>query len=699
MNELPLYLRKAGEYATPDPIPDENYTPSSQHVMSRDADGEVVSVFGDVSWDFTMYVGKGLRFHIEEFIRSVAPAGHHEEYLREFKIIFFRIIFHARVRAMNSVAELYQILKRHTRFAVQKGLSMEDSLKDLSTVDLILEDSKVNKASIGRRLVDANNLFSALHYLSVKLDNFMHFPSQNVFKYLEHLMKEYPDQPQQTPAIPTRLLSRRIQICFDYIDYFIQCREQFEKLYEFREVSYRKYILRNESTTNSSWQPGKNTPKYAGWQSGLELKEEMKKKEYKEFLDFFEVHDFITLRGLISKVRVPIIEMIHAFSGMRVGESASIAMDGYQIKKVGRQEIPVIRSYTTKMAKDQGYFADWVTSPEVEKAFEAAKIMNYVFLFHEYGLAPDDVDESKVPLFLGSRFGAKGKGNSAIYDYPIMKLRLNGWHSHPINRDPEMIVREEDLAEILAIDPLADPEALKPAIEIGRPFSFQTHMYRRSLAVYCARSGLVSLPTLKKQFKHLRVQTSAYYGKDAIFAKDFVLSKTGEEAFDSALTSQRGFIKEFQDELMEAQADQLYDEVITSDEVVFGGMGTQVQKQKISGTLPTIFTDRKKLLASIKKGRVRFAETPLGGCMATEVCDRIAFSSITTCVGCKYSVFNSRSVPLLEKTKADYEVRLEQFGTGTPYGKQLERDIRDIKTVLTMRVKLIDLVDLTEPSA
>ena len=85
--------------------------------------------------------------------------------------------------------------------------------------------------------------------------------------------------------------------------------------------------------------------------------------------------------------------------------------------------------------------------------------------------------------------------------------------------------------------------------------------------------------------------------------------------------------------------------------------------------------------------------------MATEVCDRIAFSSITTCVGCKFSVFNSRTVPLLKKTKADYGVRLEQFGTGTPYGRQLERDIRDIETVLAMREKLIKLVDVTEASA
>jgi hypothetical protein len=688
MNELPLYLLEAGAYAKPDPIPDDNYVPSAQHVMSRDADGKVISVFGDASWNFTMYVGKGLTFHIEDFIRDAAPANYREKYLEEFKIIFFRIIFHARVRAMNSVAELYQILKRHTRFAIQTGLSIEESLKDRSTLDLIVNDPEVTKASIGRRLVDANTLFSSLHYLSVKLDNFKHYPSQNIFKYLDHLMKEYPYQPQQTPVIPTRILSRRIQTCFDYIEKFIECKHQFAKLYEFREVAFREYLSRNN-----------NTKKYAGWQSGLELKEEMKKEEYKEFLTFFEVHDFITLRGLISKVRLPIIEMIHAFSGMRVGESASIAMDGYQIKTIGRQNVPIIRSYTTKMAKDQGYFADWVTSPEIEKAFEAAKIINYVFLFHEYGLAPEDVDESEIPLFLGSRFGSKNKGNSALYDYTIAKLKLNGWHSHPINRDPEIIVREDDLAEILAIDPFSDPETLKPGIEIGQPFSFQTHMYRRSLAVYCARSGLVSLPTLKKQFKHLRVQTSAYYGKDAVFAKNFVLSKSGEEAFDSALTSQRGFIKEFQDELMEAQADLLHDQVITFDEVVFGGMGTQIQKQKFSGTLPTIFTDRKKLLASIKKGRVRFVETPLGGCMATEVCDRIAFSSITTCVGCKFSVFNSRTVPLLEKTKADYGVRLEQFGTGTPYGRQLERDIRDIETVLAMREKLIKLVDVTEASA
>ncbi|WP_206478017.1 hypothetical protein [Halomonas sp. KRD171] len=687
MNYLPEYLVRAGDLAKPDPVPTGQYSPGFQHVMSRDANGNIVSVYGDPTWDFSMFVGASPRFHIEDFIQEISSKENADEYRQEFKLILFRFIYSSRARAINSISELFNILKRHVRFAAAKGLSIRESLKERSTLDYIVYNPELDKRQIARRLVDAKVLFSSLHKISTNLDEFDFFPSDIMFSYLAELLKEYPLISLQTPVIPTRILSRRIQICFDYINKFIELKDIYESLFEFR-YSYVNSYIRNGGS-----------PKVARDYAAEEFKEEIKKEKYSEFINYFDVKEFQNLRGLSGKVRLPIREMIHAFSGMRNKECNSIAMDGFQLKTIGRHSFPVIRSYTTKMARDSGYFADWVTSPEIERAFQAAKIINFTALRYQYDLTPEQIDESTVPLFLSTDARMMDSNpTGALYDFPLQKPSLRGskWKKHRINLDTEMIVTNEDIAEILAIDPFASIDSLKPGIEVGKPFEFQSHMYRRSLAVYAARSGLVSLPTLKKQFKHIAIQTSAFYGNDAAFAKNFVLPKSDDLVFDSAVISQRSFIKEFQDELITGQTDVLYDEVITADEIVFGGMGTQIQKQKFSGTLPTVLTDRAKTKKKIKQGRLRYAETPLGGCMATEVCDRIAFSSITTCVGCASSVFNSRTVPLLEKTKEDYERRLELFGTGTPYGRQLERDIRDIETTLKMREKLISSVDMTD---
>jgi len=468
---------------------------------------------------------------------------------------------------------------------------------------------------------------------------------------------------------------------------FIELKESYDSLLNFRHSFVAEYIRDGGSK------------RVARDYAAERFKEEIKKEKHSEFVDYFRIREFQNLRGLAHKVRLPVREMIHAFSGMRSKECNSIAMDGFRFKTIGRSKIPVIRSYTTKLARDSGYFADWVTSPEIETAFRAANIINYATLRYHFGLAPEQIDESCVPLFLSVDFRESTKKKmNALFDFPLQKASLRGWawREHPLNQDPEIIVSREDLVEIFAVDPNASTESLKPNIEIGKPYEFQSHMYRRSLAVYAARSGLVSLPTLKEQLKHISIQTSAFYGNGAAFAKNFILPKSDNAPLDGSVISQRGFVKEFQDELIEGEADLFFNEVVTADEVLFGGMGSQIQKQKFSGTLPTVFTDREKTRKAIKKGRLRYSETPLGGCMRIEVCDRIAFSSITTCVGCGDSVFSSRSVPLLEKTKKDYQFRLERYGTGTPYGKQLERDIRDIEMVLKMREKLIKAVDVTD---
>lgn len=366
MNYLPDYLKESGDLARPDPIETEIYTPDPLHVMSRDTHGNIVSRYKDETWDFSMLLGKGIRFHIEDFIREISTSKNIHRYRQEFKIILFRIIYNSRSNSINTVSQLFYILKRHAKFASQKGKSIKESLLDADMLNSIIYDGNLSKIQIGRRLQDTKVFFSTLHFISTSIDDFEFIPSRNVLDHLNKLMKEYPARVNQTPVIPTRILSHRIKSCFEYIEKFLYFKNQFDQLFRFR--SERK--INNNIT-------GKNDRSSREILSN-DFKIELRKVEYHEFVTFFHITDYIAFRGIIGKVRLAIIEMIHAFTGMRVGETASIAMDGYHIKMIGRQEIPVVRSYTTKMAKDRGYFADWVTSPEIEIAFEAAKIINYL---------------------------------------------------------------------------------------------------------------------------------------------------------------------------------------------------------------------------------------------------------------------------------------------------------------------------------
>ena len=683
MNILPRYLTVIGDLAEPDRIESESYLPSDDHVMSRDARGNVVSVYGNNKWDYSMFPGRNVFI----FDRILDDLEETQMYLTDIKYILFKFIYCQYFTSFNTIDAHWSNLKQIVRLASEKGISLKEALKNKGIFDPILDNPELSKNQIGGLLVRMKGLFGVLHLLSCQQDDFEYVPDDGMFEYLEKLIEEYPTSIQQTPVIPARILSRRIEASFEYIDKFLRMKDLFVSLFKARIQAEDKWAkIAAESKDPVGQIPGRITKDFYT---------ELSKSKYTEFKDFFGVYDLITLRAVVSKVRIPMTEMIHAFSGMRSQEVAALALDAYKVKEIGRQRVPVLRSYTTKMARDSGYFADWVTSPEIENIFKAGKVINECILRYDYRIDPRKVSDSEIPLFISNHIRKNSRGSGGLFQFPIKKMTLR-YPEHPLNTDPEIIVNEDDIAEIFAIDPLATPESLSPLVVAGEPFMFQTHMYRRSLAVYASRSGLVSLPTLKKQLKHIAIQTSAYYGNDAAFAKNLILPKSDNEAFDSAVISQRGFIKEFQEESAEGQADLLYQEVVTADQIVFGGMGTQIQKQKNSGTLPTVFTDRERTKKAIKQGRLRYAETPLAGCMAVDVCERIAFSSITTCIGCGDSVFNNRSVDLLNKTRTEYQERLDKFGKGTPYGMQLERDIRDIDSALRMREKLIETVDITE---
>ncbi len=686
MNVLPRFLTVAGDQAEPDHVESESYVPKDDHVMSRDTRGNIVSVYGDPAWDYSMFPGRIVFI----FDRIFDNPDQKERFLPEIKFILFKFIYSQAFTSFNSIEFHWTTLKQVARMANGMDVSIGEAVQNSAIFDFILDDPELSKEQIGSALVRLKSFLGVLHTIACQQDDFDYSPNDKIFEYLEKLCEEYPVSSQQTPVIPTRLLSRRIESSFEYIEKFLSMKSLIFSLYEVRKQAEDKW---REAFLDSESPVGQTSARIT-----KDFLKELNKPKYEEFREFFGVYDFVTLRSLNTRVRLPMKEMIHAFSGMRDQEANSLAMDAYKVKLIGRQPVSVLRSYTTKMARDSGYFADWVTTPEIEKVFEAGRVLNECILRYDYGMDPREVEDSDVPLFLGYHTRKNSRSPFGLFQYPVVKTSLR-YPDHPLNTDPEIIVSEGDIAEIFAIDPSATPESLSPLIVAGEPFCFQTHMYRRSLAVYSSRSGLVSLPTLKKQLKHIAIQTSAFYGNDAAFAKNLILPKSNNEAFDSAVISQRGFIKEFHEELAEGQTDLLYSEVITADQIVFGGMGTQIQKQKNSGTLPTVFTDREQTKKAVKQGRLRHSETPLGGCMSVKVCHRIAFSSITTCIGCGESVFNNRSVDLLKKTKAEYQVRLDKFGKSTPYGMQLERDIRDIDLALSMREKLIDSVDITGGAA
>jgi hypothetical protein len=63
-------------------------------------------------------------------------------------------------------------------------------------------------------------------------------------------------------------------------------------------------------------------------------------------------------------------------------------------------------------------------------------------------------------------------------------------------------ITQEDIVELKLIDPHRAWEA-EPDFAVGAGWPFTRHQLRRTLALYAQRSGLVSLPSLKRQLQHI----------------------------------------------------------------------------------------------------------------------------------------------------------------------------------------------------
>jgi hypothetical protein len=188
-------------------------------------------------------------------------------------------------------------------------------------------------------------------------------------------------------------------------------------------------------------------------------------------------------------------------------------------------------------------------------------------------------------------------------------------------------ITNEDLIELESIDP---HRAWRSEMEfqLGTPWPFATHQLRRSLVLYAQRSGLVSLPSLKRQLQHITVEMSQWYVKGAAFAINFV--------DDDPDSYKMHVAHDWRVAKPESEALAFLRDVVFSEEELFGGAGSFEQGKKDRGE----FVDREVTIARFRRGEVAYRETPLGGCTKIGQCDQVGLKIVdTACLrGCQNMV-------------------------------------------------------------
>jgi integrase len=356
---------------------------------------------------------------------------------------------------------------------------------------------------------------------------------------------------------------------------------------------------------------------------------------------------------------------IQAFTGMRVSEVASLKIDCLKKHRTRGKTHYIIHGVTTKFNKGEPKQVKWVTNESGRYAVDiAAQItrLTHTILMEKSGEA---IDESEVPLFASLKYlGIREVAVQRRFETRMVPMNLHPTRDRSVRQAIRIAIEEEDLCELEEIDAHRAWRS-ESKFAVGQLWILTGHQLRRSLALYAQRSGIVSLPSLRRQLQHITDEMTRYYAKGSAFAKNFIGDHKNHFATEwlatQPISAGISYVKH----------------VLLSDDVKFGGHGNWIEK-RIRGEERSIEADRQRTLDQFERGQISYRETPLGGCTNVDPCDKrpVRWWNIDCVKGCKFLVgrlsnleriivFQRKLVVSLDPTSAVFQAENADLDTLT----------------------------------
>ncbi|MCT7468532.1 hypothetical protein [Aliarcobacter cryaerophilus] len=615
-------------------------------IISRDKDGKILSLYKDNVWNLKTYVSNPSQHGIIDFENRIESSNISDVK----KLMFLLIVFGSgRNGSQYSVETL-----GHYFNDVMVPLS-KFALENKTTITKIIENNILLNSYINNKCSNLGKV-QCLSSTLVFLDNLSNRSTQinfqrnkDIFKLLKSKINDFSAEYHQTSIIPSRILAESIRQRWIQIE---EIETNLTNLIKFLDMCIESERFASSETMINKYK----------WDCNKTL-------QWKEAINFYQLNNLfkkyslknrINFKGFITKIQGTCKHLLHAYTGMRNGEMLNTQSNCLESVPTNSGICRIISTTSKFTGTNQN--AKWVTSKEVERIIFILRSINQVIAKH-YNLNLND-----LPLFLsGNIFVEKGK----IRDNENIraKRKFNKRDELPLDYS-SLRLTIEDKQEIEEIDFNKNIRDL----EIGLPWEFKTHQYRRSLAIYSIQSGLVSLGALQIQMKHLFREMTLYYGNGASYARK--LFDIPKEHIANDLDA----LKPELDTLAYIK------NVIFSDEKLFGAHGSFVEnntKQNNHKFKTYFLENRDKTLKQFKNGEIAYKETALGGCIATEACDSRLTRSITACFDCHGGV--------LKKSKVDNVIQKQKefISFLDPSSIEYRTEVEDLNRLEELKSKLI----------
>ncbi|ECR8418894.1 integrase [Salmonella enterica] len=531
-------------------------------VVTRDKTGNAVSLFGDDVWDIGAYTigprSTGLHFrgHLPDGVNCALS----EATTRQWKQVMYLLMHEATdmVPASGTLQARSAYLREFSFFAAERQLTLYEGL---SSIPVVL--NYVAQAGMERKAQRLHSILVQLHRLGVETTGLCVLLAQLHKPLLERFAQrtEY----AQYPVIPTRIYQHFLSTC----EHDLGVAEGVADILS--NYIARVYAGENPDAsaalaTNAAHFRCKDSPH--------------------------------VVSSLLASIRALCQLVILAFTGMRAREAENLPYDCLRENCLDGVMHYTIEGITTKLSGGRLRRARWVTSPLAARAVRLAqRLSGEAHRAHGTQGYAESTDGSHLlfcRMSLRSGYVANRGASTLHLDIEMFRERVF----------PTITV--EDIAELKLIDMHRAWED-EPKYAPGQPWPFTRHQLRRTLALYAHRSGLVTLPTLKRQLQHITQEMSMYYTRGSALAKGFIDTDGSHFAKEWAGAQHlSGYL---------AYATQ----VLFSDERLFGGHAAWTQSRAVKASPVSVYS-REEAMRMFGKGELAYRETVLGGCASVEPC-------------------------------------------------------------------------------
>lgn len=560
-------------------------------VISRDADGNISSIFAHNKWFTPQLNNHHLKTSWICFSKFSCNNTSELESLTQAKTIICTQMFRLSKRtgshpSHDGVMSILGVLHKLHSFASTKSLTLAQIFE--------------RPVEFGEYIQDIDSLID-LRVLKTMLNKVVEvsiYPvSPLALNLINQLIRESNDESEQHPVIPGRILFQKMSNYTELLTEYNSIAENIEKL-NLRVGANPFYGRMKQVSTDPSL-------------PNVTFNQAMDECGLTEISEKYKFNQLSNIAKYINRCYYAAKMLIHVFTAMR--EREAYLLKESCIEKISADTY-IVHGLTIKLTKAPRP-AKWVTSADILFPYETAmKITRLIKKF-----IPDSIKTQDYLFLSVSYLPTSNYHNSACKSKKLTQAILSPFKFE--QTFPPTLISSEDFSELMMLDPLREWQS-QAAFQPGENWRLTTHQFRRSMAVYAAQSGLVSLPSLKRMLQHTLLQMSLYYTKGFATAK-YLFEDINPEA-----------ARYFKEQAIPAEASLFLKDVIMEEATLHGAAGTFYERNIKNSFLGNIVTNFSETLKKMKQGLISYKETILGGCLKVGECHERAHHNYVACLNC-----------------------------------------------------------------